>query len=318
MKYLAYTLSIIFLLTLNLKGQDASGDPNPVELTKKEKRELKKETKKKEKELKKEQKKSKKNKAIKIGELPPEDQEEETNSIKIDVNLGNASLENNVGKVKIQKGMSFSYGLISLLDISSGDIEFSAEGWTQNRQGTFFASSTQTWDIFYNQYRLVNSPFWLRTGASMSWSVLDFGKNNYISTDFPPGPEKGVSIITDTSIDRSKSSLTTSYIEIPLELVFNSSNDGNKGLTIGIGGYLGRRLQTTRKMNYDDMSGPIQDRRINRFYNNPWSYGLYARLGYSRIYVKGSFALSNYFQQAEDIQSPNYQLARLTLGIDLL
>ena len=99
---------MIFLLTLNLKGQDASGEVNSIELTKKEKRDLKKETKKKEKELKKEQKKSKKNKAIKIGELPPEDQEEETNSIKIDVNLSGLQSKKSAEKVKIHRGMSFA------------------------------------------------------------------------------------------------------------------------------------------------------------------------------------------------------------------
>lgn len=320
MKYLVYTLSMIFLLTLNLKGQDASGDPNPVELTKKEKRELKKETKKKEKELKKEQKKSKKNKAIKIGELPPEDQEEETNSIKIDVNLTGLQSKKSEEKVKIHRGMSFTYGIIELADISGGGLSFADFEWAQNRSGRFLNSSSQSWDVFFNQYRLSKSPFWFRTGVSVFWSVLDFGDLSYVTTDFSPSPERGVTVILDpdSANIRTKSSLTTSYLEVPLELVFNNSNDGNRGITIGIGGYIGMRLQTTRKQNYTDLSGSVRDRRVNQFYNNPLSYGVSARLGYGSIYLKGRFALSKYFQQGADIISRPYQLTAITLGIDLL
>jgi hypothetical protein len=320
MKYLVYTLSMIFLLTLNLKGQDASGEVNPVELTKKEKRDLKKETKKKEKELKKEQKKSKKNKAIKIGELPPEDQEEETNSIKIDVNLSGLQSKKSAEKVKIHRGMSFAYGIIELADISGGGLSFADFEWAQNRSGRFLNSSSQSWDVFFNQYRLSKSPFWFRTGVSVFWSVLDFGDLSYVTTDLSPSTERGIDVTLDpdSANIRTKSSLTTSYLEVPLELVFNSSNDGNRGMTIGIGGYIGMRLQTTRKQNYTDLSGSVRDRRVNQFYNNPLSYGVSARLGYGSIYLKGRFALSKYFQQGADITSRPYQLTAITLGIDFL
>lgn len=320
MKYLVYTLSIIFLFNLPANGQDASGEATAVELTKREKRQLKKETKKKEKELKKDQKKSSKKNAIKIGELPPDNQEDEINPIKIDVNLdlGLVLSEKSAEKVKIHRGMSFAYGIVELADISGGGISFSNFEWAQNRPGRILRSSSQSWDVFFNQYRLSKSPFWFRTGVSISWSVLDFGEFSFVSTDYSPQRVVAVQLDADSINIRTKSSLTTSYIEAPLELVFNSSNDGNRGVTIGIGGYVGLRLQTTRKINYADISGAVQDRRINSFYNNPVSYGVSARLGYGSIYVKGRFALSKYFQQGEDITSKPYQLAAITLGIDLL
>ena len=323
MKYLAYTLSLIFILTFPVNGQEApsqvQGQGTAVELTKKEKKQLEKETKKKEKELKKEQKKSKKTKSIKIGELPPETEEEVTNplDIKIDINLGDLSSKKSDEKAKKHRGMSLAFGFIELATISDG-LTFADKKWSQNRGGRALRSSAQSWDIFFSQYRLSKSPFWLRTGASISWNVLDFGDRSLISNDFYPGPEQGVTVrlVEDASVVYTRSSLTTSYIEAPLEFVFNSSKKGDKGVTIGIGGYVGLRLKTTRKINYTDLTGPVQDRKINRFYNNPVSYGLSTRLGYGSIYVKGRFALSKYFQQNLDIKVP-YQLATLTLGIDL-
>jgi hypothetical protein len=167
---------------------------------------------------------------------------------------------------------------------------------------------------------LANSAFWLRTGASIEWSVLDFGNSNYIST-FSQFPESGVgvTVIQDTSLNRTRSRLVTSYFEVPLELIFNGSRDGNRGLTIGIGGYLGLRIQTARKMRFEDPfgAGIVNDVRYNSFYQNPFIYGLSVRLGYGDIFVKGKVVLIPMFQQ-NLINPVPYQAASVTLGIDLL
>ena len=317
MKKFVYTLSLLCFFVTSSFAQDANAAESQ-ELTKREKRQLKKETKKKEKEL----KRAKKNQpTIKIGEVPIQEEGDPPGiSVDAKLNLSDEPNENKKNPVKIQRGMSLSYGLISLIDLSSGSLAFSSGGWTQNRAGTFFASSAQSWDIFYNQYRLAKSSFWLRTGASIEWSVLDFGSSNYIST-FSQSPESGVGVIViqDTSINSTRSRLVTSYFEIPLELIFNGSRDGDRGLTVGIGGYLGLRTQTARKMRFDDPTGagPVNEVRYNSFYQNPFIYGLSVRLGYRDIFVKGKVALIPMFQQ--DLINPvPYQAASVTLGIDLL
>lgn len=317
MKKFVYTLSLLCFFVTSSFAQDANAAETQ-ELTKKEKRQLKKETKKKEKELKRAKKSQP---TIKIGEVPIQEEVDSPGiSVDVKVNLGDKSNEDKKNPVKIQRGMSLTYGLVSLIDLSSGNLDFSSGGWTQNRAGTFFASSARSWDLFYNQYRLANSAFWLRTGASIEWSVLDFGNSNYIST-FSQFPESGVgvTVIQDTSLNRTRSRLVTSYFEVPLELIFNGSRDGNRGLTIGIGGYLGLRIQTARKMRFEDPfgAGIVNDVRYNSFYQNPFIYGLSVRLGYGDIFVKGKVALIPMFQQ-NLINPVPYQAASVTLGIDLL
>ena len=316
MKKFVYTLSLLCFLVTSSIAQDANAAESQ-ELTKKEKRQLKKETKKKEKELKRAKKSQP---TIKIGEVPIQEEGNSPGmSDDVKLNLGDKPNGETKNRVKIQRGMSLSYGLISLIDLSSG-LEFSSGAWSQNRQGTFFASSAQSWDISYNQYRLGKSSFWFRTGISIDWSNLDFGSNNYIST-FSQTPESGVgvTVLQDTSISRTRSRLTTSYLEIPLELIFNGSKTGNRGLTIGVGGYLGLRMRTTRKMRFEDANGGglVNDLRRNRFYQNPFIYGLSVRLGYGNIFVKGKVALIHMFQQ-NLINPVPYQVASVTLGIDLL
>lgn len=317
MKKFVYILSLLCFFVTSSFAQDANAAESQ-ELTKKEKRQLKKETKKKEKELKQEKKGQP---TIKIGEVPIQEEGDSPGiSVDVKVNLGDDLNEDKKNPVKIKRGMSLSYGLISLIDLSSGDLVFSSGGWTQNRAGTFFASSARSWDIFYNQYRLANSSFWLRTGASIEWSVLDFGNSNYIST-FSQSPESGVgvTVIQDTSINRTRSRLVTSYFEIPLELIFNGSRDGNRGLTIGIGGYLGLRAQTARKIRFEDPfgAGIVNEIRRNSFHQNPFIYGLSVRLGYGDIFVKSKVALIPMFQQ-NLINPVPYQAVSVTLGIDLL
>ena len=319
MKKLVYTLSLLCFLVTPTLAQDADATESK-ELTKREKRQLKKETKKKEKELKRAKKSQP---ALKIGEVPIQetDNGKDGLDVEIKVNLGDKSSEDKKPPVKVQRGMSLSYGLISLIDLSSGSPEFASGGWQQNRQGTFFASSSRSWDIFYNQYRLANSSFWFRTGASVDWMGLDFGRNSYVST-FSQSPEPGVGVIVilDTAIDRKISRLTTSYLEIPLELIFNGSRDGDRGLTVGVGGYLGLRMQTTRKIRFEDNfgGGTVNDIRRNRFYQNPLVYGLTVRLGYGDVFVKGKVALIPVFQQDLVYPVQQYQAASLTLGINLL
>jgi hypothetical protein len=315
MKKFVYTLSLLCFLVTSSFAQDANATESQ-ELTKKEKRQLKKETKKKEKELKRAKKRQP---TIKIGDVPiQEEVDSQGMSVDVNVNLGDKPNGDPKNRVKIQKGMSLSYGLISLIDLSSG-LEFSSKEWAQNRPGTFFASSAQSWDIFYNQYRLAKSSFWLRTGASIDWSNLDFGTNNEISTfDQSPEPGFGVRVDQDTSTKRIISRLTTSYLEIPLELIFNGSGMGDGGLTIGVGGYLGVRMRTARKIRFDDSyAGMVNDIQRNRFYQNPLIYGLSARLGYGDIFIKCKVALNPMFQQ-NLINPVPYHAASLTLGIDFL
>ena len=337
MKSIVYTLSLICLLAAPVFSQTANSSSDVAassvdQMSKKEKKALKKELEKNSKEIKKQEPKSKG--IIKIGEVPESDEVEEESAVKVDIQATiKIDDKSSGGIVKVHRGMSLTYGFLNLARKAlliptngfAGDDELDGtpsadKSWMQN-QHYLSSSSFSSWDIFFNQYRLGQSPFWLRTGASLSFNVLDFGKSTSITMDFPSADDIGVNADVDASFTMKQSKLRTTYFEVPLELVFNSSNEGNKGITIGLGGYCGLRAKTSTLRVYpmsSDSTETIREIKINGFHTKLLSYGISARIGLGSFFAKGRFALSSYFDQGEKLITPDYQIFSATLGIDFL
>jgi hypothetical protein len=174
-----------------------------------------------------------------------------------------------------------------------------------------------TWDLFFQQRRLGRSPLWIRSGLTWDFYTVDFGTQTYITTDLVPGMN-GIYLVEDPANTFRNSSLSTSYLTLPLWLYVNSSRTGRKGFSAAAGLYGGIRMgSATRGLRYmDNNNGWTRERVSSRFYTNPISAGVQFRLGYKKWHFTARQSVTPLFNPRLDIVRPDVYVASLALGWD--
>jgi Outer membrane protein beta-barrel domain len=98
----------------------------------------------------------------------------------------------------------------------------------------------------------------------------------------------------------NRSVLSTTYLDIPLELRFSSST-GRKAFHLALGFKAGVLLASNNKLVYakgapGDLS---RTKNFSDFYLNPIRYGVYGRVGYSAYHLFAYYGLSEMFQSGK-------------------
>ena len=177
--------------------------------------------------------------------------------------------------------------------------------------------STVSWDVFFHQRRLGRTPLWMRSGLTWDFYNVDFGTHTYLTTDLIPGVN-GIYLVEDPSITFRFSSLSTSYLTVPLWFYLNGSRTGRKGLSAAAGLYGGIRVGApTRTLRYmDSNNGWTLERVTSRYYTNPLSVGVQLRVGYKKFHLTARQSLTPLFNPRLDIVRPDVYVASLALGWD--
>ncbi len=177
--------------------------------------------------------------------------------------------------------------------------------------------STVSWDVFFHQRRLGRTPLWMRSGLTWDFYTVDFGTHTYLTTDLIPGAN-GIYLVEDPSITFRNSTLSTSYLTVPLWFYLNGSRTGRKGLSAAAGLYGGIRAgATTRTLRYmDSNNGWTRERVTSRYYTNPLSAGVQLRVGYKKFHLTARQSLTPLFNPRLDIVRPDVYVASLALGWD--
>ena len=177
--------------------------------------------------------------------------------------------------------------------------------------------STVSWDVFFHQRRLGRSPLWLRSGLTWDFYTVDFGTHTYLTTDLIPGAN-GIYLMEDPSITFRNSTLSTSYLTVPLWFYLNGSRTGRKGFSAAAGLYGGIRAGApTRTLRYMDSNNGWTRERVNsRYYTNPISAGIQLRVGYKKFHLTARQSLTPLFNPRLDIVRPDVYVASLALGWD--
>jgi hypothetical protein len=166
----------------------------------------------------------------------------------------------------------------------------------------------------------VTGPFYLDFGANISWYNFKF-QNDHARME---KSEEEVIFYEDLLVgDPIKSKLTVSYINATLVPVFSFGKTGrkrdlfnwdyyDKGLRIGLGGYVGYRLWSFTKYTWRENDDKKKNHDRGDYFLNNLRYGLKFILGFRVVDVFVNYDLNTIF-----IENRGPQLNALTFGITL-
>ena len=175
------------------------------------------------------------------------------------------------------------------------------DGWPSTTWGFGFGGNTQ----------LGTGKFSVRYGVQFNWHYFRLKGNTIIVKD--PVTD-GTIFVADPTVNYKKSVFRIAYVDVPVMFQFFSGERGdNKGLTVGLGGYGGARMNSSHKKVYTDVFGDnAKDKLHNNYYTNPFRYGAMAQVGFSSFRITAKMDLNNLFDQSK--ATPDYQIGSVTFG----
>ncbi len=132
-------------------------------------------------------------------------------------------------------------------------------------------------------------------GAGLTYNSYGLKRNVDINAD-STGATTGFAV-ADSSRDYNKNKLRASYINIPLMLEFNTSEDNDKSFHIAAGVIGGWKMGSIIKQKWDDGDDKNSYRRKSDFNMNPFTFDLTARVGYKNFTVFATYGLTPLFKK---------------------
>jgi len=148
----------------------------------------------------------------------------------------------------------------------------------------------------------------LVTGIGFSIQNYRFNSDAYLAPD-----SSNVTSIGDPSFTLSKNKLVTGYINVPLLLEFNTSENPKKSFHFAAGVIGGVRVHSHLKLIEDSGENEVKHKIFDDFNVNPWRVDATVRLGYRNFTVFGSYGLTTFFKDNKDPE-----LHALTMGVRLV
>ena len=166
----------------------------------------------------------------------------------------------------------------------------------------------------------IGGPLYLDFGANISWYNFKFQND---LTRMEKGTDEVIFYEDPLITDPIKSKLTISYINATLVPVFSFGKTGrkrdlfnwdyyDKGLRIGVGGYIGYRLGSFNKYTWQENGSKNKNHDRGDYYINNLRYGLKLILGIRVVDVFVNYDLNPIF-----IENRGPKLNALTFGIVL-
>lgn len=199
---------------------------------------------------------------------------------------------NHKPRTRFRFDMDFGWdGLVSSKDPKVTGVEYpDFDLWPSMYFGFSFNTKTR---LFKE-----NSPLHLKYGLGLQWSTFRV-KGDYVLQKINGQPE-----YTLDPIGRSleKSRVRNLHMTLPVMLQFDfSKHNMDRGFKFGVGAYGGVRFYTWQTLKYTDAYGDkvkVKDR--NKYFMNPFNYGLQAEIGYGSFSVVGKYDMSPLF----DVDNP--------------
>jgi hypothetical protein len=130
-------------------------------------------------------------------------------------------------------------------------------------------------------------------GAGLTYNSYGFKQNVNVTSD----STGATTAVADTVRDFNKNKLRASYINIPLMLEFNTSENNNKSFHIAAGVIGGWKMGSVIKQKWDDGDDKNSNRRKSDFNMNPFTFDLTARVGYKNLTVFATYGLTPLFKK---------------------
>ncbi len=136
--------------------------------------------------------------------------------------------------------------------------------------------------------------------GELAW-VGSYGLKNNVDISTADSSAIYGMILDDTIRDYSKNKLRASYINIPLMLEFNTSDDNDKSFHVAAGVVGGWKMGSITKQKWEDDNEKYQARRKSDFNLNPFTLDATARIGYKNLTVFATYGLTPLFQKDKEM-----------------
>ncbi len=142
---------------------------------------------------------------------------------------------------------------------------------------------------------LLRKNIMLVTGIGFSIHNYRFDSDAYLAPD-----TNIVTAIGDPSFSLSKNKLVNGFINVPVLLEFNTSQDPHKTFHFAFGVINGVRVTSRVKLVEDSGDNEVKSKIYDDFNTNPFRVDATVRLGYRNLTIFGSYGMLNFFRSDKD------------------
>ncbi|HEY8401023.1 MAG TPA: porin family protein [Cytophagaceae bacterium] len=182
---------------------------------------------------------------------------------------------------KIGRGFAFEIGL-NRLNNAPEDLEIKT-----------LRSKAVNFYYLYN-IKLVGKKLTLSPGFGVGLENYNFEKDLLFQVN-----NKSMVPVVDTFSNRNyeKSKIALTYLDIPLELRFQTSDKDSKAFKIAVGAKAGLLVKASGKVKYEQDGIDFKEKVAHSFFLNNFRYGLTGRIGYGHIQAFAYYSLSELFEK---------------------
>ncbi|TND09652.1 MAG: hypothetical protein FD123_1009 [Bacteroidetes bacterium] len=155
------------------------------------------------------------------------------------------------------------------------------------------------WNMHQHNFHLYKNYINVGTGLGLEWNSYAFRENITLGINTPR--------LTATldSINYAKNKLRTCFVNVPVMLDFNTSEDEDRAFHLSAGVKFGYNVFRNRQVQkFYENDGDDKEKRVIKddYYVNPFRYSLMARVGYGDYTLFADYALSEMFRSAKGPQ----------------
>lgn len=149
-----------------------------------------------------------------------------------------------------------------------------------------------SWNMAQKNIHIYKNYVNLVTGFGLDWSVYGFRNNTTLRHD------TSYLAATFDTVDYKRNRLRAFYVQVPLMLEFNTSENEDRAFHIGAGVLLGYNLFDNKLKQKYELDGKDYKNIVRDDFNiNPVRYGLTARVGYGDYSIFANYNVSTLFEK---------------------
>lgn len=149
--------------------------------------------------------------------------------------------------------------------------------------------------FYYYNIRLIGKKLTLNPGIGLGLENYSFDNN--VRFNGPPATMITPFIDTASFRDYRKSKLALTYVDIPLEIRFQTSDKNGKAFKISAGAKAGYLIKAQSKVKYETDDIEVKEKAAHSFFLNNFRYGLVGRIGYGYVNAFAYYSLSELFEK---------------------
>ena len=155
-------------------------------------------------------------------------------------------------------------------------------------------------NIYYMYQLRIGYFFSINPGVGLGFDNYSFQNENL---RLYPWNGTLVTVLDSTDkINYFKSKLSTTYLDVPLEIRFKSSQNDKKAFHLALGGKVGFLVNSKSKYKFEENNITIKQKQISNLYVNPIRYGVTGRIGYGLFQVFAHYSLTPLFQKSKSVE----------------